>query len=162
MAGTAEVLSGIDRVPGVRYPVLVPNKKGLDAFLEHLSSNPLPPGSTGAISVFTGATDAFTLANTHTTVSGSLSLLAPVIAAAISHGLKVRGYVSVVIACPYEGAVRPERVRDVVRELVGMGCGEVSLGDTVGVGTPVSVGRLVECVGRWVPVEKLAVSVNSG
>jgi hydroxymethylglutaryl-CoA lyase len=158
MAGTADVLTQMDRLPGVRYPVLVPNQKGLDNLLTLLSTNTSTPPLTTDVSVFTGSTDAFTLANTNTTVEASLAALAPVVQKAISHGLRVRGYVSVVITCPYSGRVDPERVREVAKALVDMGCYEVSLGDTVGTGTQTSVREMLDVVGKDIPMEKLAVS----
>jgi len=137
MAGTAEVISQMNRIPGVRYPVLVPNMKGLETLLTLLSSHPSTPTSqplTDEIAIFTAASDGFNKANTNSTVSESLARLAPVVQRALENGLRVRGYVSTVITCPYDGDVEPRRVRDVARELVEMGCYEVSLGDTVGLG----------------------------
>jgi hydroxymethylglutaryl-CoA lyase len=169
MAGTAEVISQMERLHGVRYPVLVPNQKGLDNLLNLLStyrpalsnSQPQPPPPTDEIAIFTAATDAFTQANTNTTIAGSLERLAPVARAALDKGLRVRGYVSVVITCPYSGQVDYKRVREVTEALLEMGCYEVSLGDTVGTGTPAAVSEMLEEVKKTVPVEKLAVSVPS-
>ncbi|KAL0946264.1 hypothetical protein HGRIS_012519 [Hohenbuehelia grisea] len=163
MAGTPEVLSSIKPHPGAHYPVLVPNQKGLDNLLSLLASS---PKLTDEIAIFTAATDAFTKANLNTTTAESLARLAPVAEAARKHGLRVRGYVSVVIACPYTGFVDYKRVREVAKELVDMGCYEVSLGDTVGMGTPAQVGEMIEEVKKSVSVEKLAVrlpcaSINS-
>ena len=164
MAGTAEVMTQIERLPRVHYPVLVPNQKGLDnlfsLFSSYAATSPLPslPPLTDEISIFTAATDAFTQANLNTTVATSLARLAPVAQEALSKGLRVRGYVSVVIVCPYSGKVDYKRVRDVAKELIDMGCYEVSLGDTVGMGTPAQVGEMLEEVKKVVPVQKLAVS----
>ncbi len=153
------------RLPGSHYPVLVPNQKGLDNLLSllssHPSSSPSTPPPTDEIAVFTAATDAFAKANTNCTVSESLDRLAPVVSTALQRGLRVRGYVSVVIVCPYTGRVRYEDVKSVTRALREMGCYEVSLGDTVGMGTPASVGEMLEVVtggSDGVPVEVLAVS----
>jgi hydroxymethylglutaryl-CoA lyase len=168
MAGTAEVINQMERLPGVHYPVLVPNRKGLDNLFNLLAFNlstassnsqPQPPPPTDEIAIFTAATDAFTLANTNTTIAASLERLAPVARAALDRGLRVRGYVSVVITCPYSGQVDYKRVREVSEALIGMGCYEVSLGDTVGTGTPAAVSEMLEEVKKGVPVEKLAVSV---
>ncbi|KAI0826066.1 hypothetical protein BC629DRAFT_1276456 [Irpex lacteus] len=163
MAATDKVITGMTRVPGSHYPVLVPNQKGLDNLLSLLScypsSSPSTPPPTDEIAVFTAATDAFAKANTNCTVSESLDRLAPVVSAALQRGLRVRGYVSVVIVCPYTGRVRYEDVKSVTRALREMGCYEVSLGDTVGMGTPASVGEMLEVVtggSGGVPVEVLA------
>ncbi|KAJ6562417.1 hypothetical protein B0H19DRAFT_944434 [Mycena capillaripes] len=156
MAGTAEVLAQMERLPNVRYPVLVPNQKGLDAVSALLAAYPVSPPLTDEISIFTAATDAFTRANLNTTTAESLDRLASVTRAALDRGLRVRGYVSVVIACPYSGQVDYVRVRDVAKALIDMGCYEVSLGDTVGMGTPSQVSEMLEEVKKSIPVEKLA------
>jgi hydroxymethylglutaryl-CoA lyase len=168
MAGTADVITQMERLRGVHYPVLVPNQKGLDNLLDLLStyhsgfsnSQPRPPPPTDEIAIFTAATDAFSQANTNTTVAASLERLAPVARAALDKGLRVRGYVSVVITCPYSGQVDSKKVREVTEALIGMGCYQVSLGDTVGTGTPAIVGEMLEEVKRTVPVERLAVSIH--
>ncbi|EPQ51962.1 aldolase [Gloeophyllum trabeum ATCC 11539] len=164
MAGTAEVITRMEKLPGVHYPVLVPNMKGLENLLELLSAttahsvgsltSTIPP--TDEIAIFTAATDAFSLANTNCTVAESLTRLAAVTQKAREKGLRVRGYVSVVITCPYSGKVDYRRVRDVSRELLEMGCYEVSLGDTTGVGNPASVGAMLDVVAGALPVERLA------
>ncbi|KAG9091234.1 hypothetical protein FRC06_000652 [Ceratobasidium sp. 370] len=157
MAGTAEVISEMRRIPGVHYPVLVPNMKGLDTLLTLLSqhSSASPP-LTDEIAVFTAASDAFNKANTNSTVAESLVRLAPVVQRALENGLRVRGYVSTVISCPYDGETDPKRVRDVARELVQMGCYEVSLGDTVGTGTPATMTAMLNEVVKDVPVGLIA------
>ncbi|KAJ7481890.1 hypothetical protein FB451DRAFT_1556063 [Mycena latifolia] len=156
MAGTADVLTTMERLPGVRYQVLVPNRKGLDAVTALLAAQPVSPPLTDEISIFTAATDAFTRANLNTTTAESLERLAPVARAALDHGLRVRGYVSVVIACPYSGRVDYSRVRAVAKALADMGCYEVSLGDTVGMGTPTQVSEMLEEVKKDVNVGMLA------
>jgi len=161
MAGTADVLKGINRLEGVHYPVLVPNQKGLDDLVALLETNPSTPPLTDEVSVFTAATDAFTRANLNCTVAQSLEKLSQVTRAALDKKLRVRGYVSVVIACPFSGRVNYERVREVAKELMEMGCYEVSLGDTVGQGRPHEIGEMLEEVKKSVPVEMLAVSGNS-
>ncbi len=150
MAGTAEILAQMKHHPGVHYPVLVPNQKGLDNLLA------TSPVQTDEISIFTAATDAFTVANLNCTIAESLNRFAPVVRSALDHGLRVRGYVSVVIACPYSGFVDAKAVRDVAKELVELGCYEVSLGDTVGMGTPSQVTSMIEEVTKSVAVDKLA------
>ncbi|KAK1220640.1 hypothetical protein PQX77_016592 [Marasmius sp. AFHP31] len=162
MAGTAEVITAIERLPNVHYAVLVPNTKGLENLASLLSTynsspeaqNTPPPAD--EISIFTAATDAFTRANLNTSTSESLTRLAPVARSAIDMGLRVRGYVSVVVACPYSGAVDPKKAREVAKELIEMGCYEVSLGDTVGMGTPATIADMLEEVKKDVPVEKIA------
>ncbi|KAI0694122.1 aldolase [Cytidiella melzeri] len=162
MAATDQVITHMDRIPGSHYPVLVPNQKGLDNLLSLLSAHhsTIPP-PTDEIAVFTAATDAFSKANTNVTVAESLARLGPVVQAALKRGLRVRGYVSVVIACPYTGRVRYEDVKSVARALLDMGCYQVSLGDTVGMGTPAEVAGMLETVmggSGGVPAETLAVS----
>ncbi|KAG2347032.1 aldolase [Suillus weaverae] len=162
MAGTAEVLALVDSFPTTGYSVLVPNQKGLDGLLEILSpstspnSHAKPPPPVTEVAIFASATDAFSLANTNVSISGSLERLAPVARRALDAGLKVRGYVSVVVTCPFSGRVDPRRVRDVSRELVQMGCYEVSLGDTTGAGTPASIRGMLEEVAKEVDVGILA------
>ncbi len=158
MAGTADVLRRIDRLPSVRYPVLVPNQKGLNDLFALLGEIPSNPPLTDEVAIFTAATDAFTRANLNCTVTESLEKLSKVTRSALDRGLRVRGYVSVVIACPYSGRTDYKRVRDIAKELMEMGCYEVSLGDTVGQGRPREVGEMLEEVKKSVPVENLAVS----
>lgn len=157
------MITQMTRLPGIRYPVLVPNQKGLDNLLSLLSTYSTPssdPPPTDEIAIFTASTDAFAKANTNTTVSDSLARLAPVVRTALDNNLRVRGYVSCVIACPYSGKVDFKRVREVTKELIAMGCYEVSLGDTVGVGTPREVGEMLEEVKKEVAVEQLAGHVS--
>ncbi|KAK7062797.1 hypothetical protein VNI00_000288 [Paramarasmius palmivorus] len=162
MAGTAEVITEMERLPDVHYAVLVPNQKGLDNLTSlladynasSLEEPTLPP--TDEISIFTAATDAFARANTNSSVRESLARLAPVARSALDLGLRVRGYVSVVIACPYSGAVDPVKVREVAKELIEMGCYEVSLGDTVGMGAPHQISEMLEEVKKDIPVDRIA------
>jgi hypothetical protein len=160
MAGTAEVVTSMDKLPGVTYQVLVPNEKGLESVLSLLAAHPDKP-PVDEIAVFTAATDAFSLANTNATVADSLKRLARVVQGALDKGIRVRGYVSVVITCPYGGKVDYGRVRDVTRELLDMGCYEVSLGDTTGTGNPTSVREMLNVTLGGNPVEKLAGHVCS-
>ncbi|KAF8153279.1 hypothetical protein B0H34DRAFT_722956 [Crassisporium funariophilum] len=156
MAGTAEVLKGIDRLPGVHYAVLVPNERGLQDLLALLESHTASSPLTDEISIFTAATESFCKRNLNCSVAESLDNLKRVTRTALDKGLRVRGYVSVVVACPFEGKVDPRRVRDVTRELLDMGCYEVSLGETIGQGRPHEVADMIEEVKKAVPVEKLA------
>lgn len=156
MGGTADVLKGIKRQKGVHYSVLVPNQRGLDDLIALLDQNPATTPLTDEVSVFTAATDAFNKANLNCTVQESLQKIATVARAATDRGLRVRGYVSVVIACPYSGKADYSKVREVSKQLLDMGCYEVSLGDTVGQGKPHEVAEMLEEVKKSVPVEKLA------
>ena len=146
MADTGEVMRRIRRREGVSYPVLVPNMKGLEAAVA--------AGAT-EIAGFAAATETFSQRNTHCSIAESLERQSTVCRAAIDQGLRVRGYMSVVLGCPYEGDVKPAQVADVVRQLWDMGCYEVSLGDTVGMGTPAKTKRLIEAISAHVPVEKI-------
>ncbi len=147
MADTGEVMARIDRREGVSYPVLVPNLKGLEAAIA--------AGAT-EIAGFAAATETFSQKNTNCSISESLERLESVCHGALDAGLRVRGYISVVLGCPYEGEVTPAQVAVVVRRLWEMGCYEVSLGDTVGMGTAAKTQRMIEAVCAHVPVERLA------
>ncbi|MCA3132286.1 MAG: hydroxymethylglutaryl-CoA lyase [Betaproteobacteria bacterium] len=147
MADAAEVMAALARRPGTSYPVLVPNLKGLEGAL-----------AAGAreVAVFAAASEAFSRRNINCSIEESLARFEPVCAQALAAGVKVRGYVSCVLGCPYEGEVTPEAVARVSACLSEMGCYEVSLGDTIGVGTADQTQRMVEAVARHVPVERLA------
>lgn len=146
MADTGEVMRRIRRREGVSYPVLVPNLKGLEAAIA--------AGAT-EIAGFAAATETFSQKNTNCSIAESLERQQAVCRAAIDAGVRVRGYISVVLGCPYEGEVDPQQVAEVVRRLWDMGCYEVSLGDTVGMGTPAKTQRMIEAAAAHVPVEKL-------
>jgi len=156
MAGTAELIKQMERLPGVHYPVLVPNQKGLDNLIAVLSNDGSSPPPSDEIAIFTSATEEFSKANLNTSIAETLSRLRPVARAALDRGLRVRGYVSVVIACPFSGKVDYARVREISKELIEMGCYEVSLGDTVGMGRPRQVSEMIEEVKKSVSSEKLA------
>jgi hydroxymethylglutaryl-CoA lyase len=147
MADHTEVLEGIRRRPGVSYPVLTPNLKGFEAARA--------AGAT-EVAIFGAASEAFSKKNINCSIAESLDRFRPVAEAAAKANVKVRGYVSCVVACPYEGDVAPAKVAEVAKALFGMGCYEVSLGDTIGAGTPLKTQRMIEAVARGVPVEKLA------
>ncbi len=146
--------------PNVKYPVLIPNIKGLDNLVELLESHQLSTGLplTDEIAVFVAASESFSKANINCSISESLDRLQPIFRLARFKGLRVRGYVSTVITCPFEGPISPEKVKDVAKVLHDMGCYEISLGDTVGTGTPTSVEKMLHAVTAAIPVEKLAVS----
>jgi hydroxymethylglutaryl-CoA lyase len=147
MADSAEVLAGVTRKPGVGYPVLTPNMKGLDAALA---------AGADEVAVFGAASETFSRKNINCSVAESLDRFATVSEAARAHGLRVRGYVSCVMGCPYEGEIEPAAVARVAERLLAMGCYEISLGDTIGVGTPGKAQAMVDAVSRVVPVAKLA------
>ncbi|WAT26513.1 hydroxymethylglutaryl-CoA lyase [Pseudomonas sp. GXZC] len=147
MAGSAEVFAQIQRKPGVTYGALAPNLRGFEDALA---------AGVKEVAVFAAASEAFSQRNINCSISESLERFAPIMAAAKQHGISVRGYVSCVLGCPYEGQIAPEQVATVARELYAMGCYEVSLGDTIGTGTAGATRRLFEVVGAQVPREKLA------
>jgi len=147
MAASAEVLTGISQKPGVVYPVLTPNMQGLEAAL-----------AAGAreVAVFGAASESFSQKNINCSIGDSLDRFAPVVTRARDQGVKVRGYVSCVLGCPYEGDINPAAVADVARRLAEMGCYEISLGDTVGVGTPLKAQAMIDAVTAHLPVAMLA------
>lgn len=148
LADAADVFAGIDRAADVTYSALVPNDKGM---LGALAAK-IPE-----IAVFTAASEAFTQKNINCSIAESLERFAPVMADAKARDMRVRGYVSTVIACPYGGDVAPNAVADVAADLYEMGCYEISLGDTTGVGTPNRIIKMIEAViAAGVPVEALA------
>jgi len=148
MADNAQVMCGITRRSGISYPVLVPGMQGFEAAV-----------AAGAeeIAVFGAASEAFSQRNINCSIAESLERFAPVIVAARQRSIKVRGYVSCVLGCPYQGDVVPEAVAQVAQRLLEMGCYEISLGDTIGVGTPFKVQELINKVLQFIPLERLAV-----
>ena len=148
LADAAEVFSGINRKPGVRYPVLVPNEQGYDR-----------ARAVGAdeIAVFTAASEAFNRKNINASIDESIERFQPVLARARNDGVRVRGYVSTVLGCPYQGEVPVAEVVRVARRLHDLGCYEISLGDTIGVGTPGKARAMLRAVAAEVPMPALAV-----
>ncbi|MAM56410.1 MAG: hydroxymethylglutaryl-CoA lyase [Salinicola sp.] len=147
MADHREVMTGIRRRPGVIYSALTPNLKGLEAALAC---------GVEEVAVFAAASEAFSQKNINCSIAESLARFAPVIERARESNVRVRGYVSCVLGCPYEGEVAPARVAEVSRALYEMGCYEISLGDTIGVGTPLEAKRLLDAVAHEIPMNKLA------
>lgn len=147
MADAADVMAGIHRARDVIYSALTPNMRGLEAALEAKSDE---------VAVFASASEGFSQANINCSIDESLARFAPVMEAAKSVGTPVRGYVSCVIACPYDGVVAPEQVAYVTAQLLDMGCYEVSLGDTIGVGTPESVTSLLDVLCDRFAADQLA------
>jgi len=147
MADHDAVMRGLQRRPGRKYPALVPNLRGYQAAI-----------AAGAreVAVFASASEAFSRKNINCSIDESFARFAPVFEAAKADGVSVRGYVSCVVGCPYEGFVPPERAADVAARLYRNGCFEISLGDTIGVGTPATVLRLLDVVAEHVPLEKIA------
>ncbi len=146
MADTAELMHRIRRKPGVSYPVLVPNMKGYEA---------AKAAGVEEIAIFGAATETFSQKNINCSIKESLERFRPVAEAALTDGMKVRGYISCVLGCPYEGDVAPDAVAAVARELDAMGCYEVSLGDTIGTGTPAKAQAMIDAVAADIPVERL-------
>ena len=147
MADHVEVLEGIRRKPGVSYPVLTPNLKGFEAARA--------AGAT-EVAIFGAASEAFSKKNINCTIAESMERFRPVAEAARAANIKVRGYLSCVVGCPYEGEVAPQKVAAVAAMLWDMGCYEVSLGDTIGVGTPRRTQAMIEAVAQRIPVARLA------
>jgi hydroxymethylglutaryl-CoA lyase len=148
MADTAAVLAGLKRKPGVSYPVLVPNMKGFEA---------ARAAGVEEIAIFGAASEKFSERNINCSIAESLARFAPVAEAAKRAGMRLRGYISCVVDCPYEGPIAPAAVAEVAGRLFDMGCYEVSLGDTIGTGTPARLQAMIDTVSQRVPVERLAV-----
>ncbi|GAA5803118.1 3-hydroxymethyl-3-methylglutaryl-CoA lyase [Helicostylum pulchrum] len=148
MGDNKEVLTSIKKKPGVFYPVLTPNMKGLEGAI-----------AAGAeeVALFTAATESFNLKNTNCSTEQSLARAKQVLQKALDQKLRVRGYLSCVLGCPYEGPVNPEKVAEMAKELYDAGCYEISLGDTIGVGTAGSMATMLEHVLKVVPAEAIAV-----
>jgi hydroxymethylglutaryl-CoA lyase len=151
MADHAEVMRTIRRRPGVSYPVLVPNEKGLEAALA---------AGVEEIAIFGAATESFSRRNINASIAESFERFQPVAEKALAHRVRVRGYISCVSGCPYEGAVAPAAVAEVAMRLADLGCYEISLGDTIGVGTPGTVKTMLEAVAMGVPMNMLAVHMH--
>ncbi len=147
MADTAEVYQDIPKDPGVEYPVLVPNMKGLERALEV---------GVKSIAIFNAASETFNKRNINMSIDESFDNYAPVVSRARSEGIRVRGYVSTAFGCPYEGDVPAEKVLEVCARLLDLGCYEVSVGDTIGVGTPMQVQGVISMLLQVIPASKLA------
>jgi hydroxymethylglutaryl-CoA lyase len=147
MADHTEVMERIRRKPGVAYPVLTPNLKGFEAARA--------AGAT-EVAIFGAASEAFSKKNINCSIAESLKRFEPITLESKKFNIRVRGYVSCVLGCPYEGEIKPEKVAEVAGALYDMGCYEVSLGDTIGTGTPGKTRAMIEACARRVPLERLA------
>ncbi|UWQ40175.1 hydroxymethylglutaryl-CoA lyase [Leisingera aquaemixtae] len=147
MAGSAEVLAGITRAPGVRYAALTPNMRGFEDAVAAKADE---------IAVFASASEGFSKANINATIEESITRFLPVLEAAKDVGLPVRGYVSCVTDCPFDGPTPPQKVAEVARRLFDLGCYEISLGDTIGQGTPETISAMLRAVVQQVPAGRLA------
>ena len=148
MATSTEVFQTLKRRSGVTYAALTPNMKGYQAAIA---------ANADEVAIFAAASESFSQKNINCSIEESIVRFAPIIADAKKQNIKVRGYVSCVVGCPYEGEIAPEQVAIVAEKLIAMGCYEVSLGDTVGIGTPDSVTKMLQAVNTRVPSAKLAV-----
>ena len=147
MANSSEVLAQVKRLSHVSYSALIPNLKGLERALK---------AGVNEVAVFAAATESFSERNTNCSMAEGLARFEPLVKMALEAGIKVRGYVSVVIDCPYEGAVKPQVVAQVAHQLQQMGCYEISLGDTIGTATPGRMLQMLDAVQNSVPVSQLA------
>ena len=151
LADADEVLPAVHRRDGVRYPVLVPNLRGLER---------AEAAGADAIAVFTAASEGFARANVNMTIAESLAAFAPVLDQALAAGMWTRGYVSTAFGCPYDGAVAPAAVARVAAELAALGCHEISIGDTIGVAAPDQVPQVVAAVAERVPLDRIALHLH--
>jgi hydroxymethylglutaryl-CoA lyase len=147
MADAAEVLAGIARKPGISYAALAPNLRGYEAARAATASE---------VAIFASASEGFSQRNINCSIAESFERFAPILDAARNDGIPVRGYVSCVIACPYDGPVKPSAVAEVASKLIALGCYEVSLGDTIGAGTPETTRAMLAAVLDHLPADKLA------
>lgn len=148
MADSNEVFTNIERKPGVTYAALTPNVQGFEAALA---------AGADEVAIFGAASETFSQKNINCSIEQSLARFAPVITAAKQHNIQVRGYVSCVLGCPYEGHIAPQQVANVAKALLDMGCYEISLGDTIGTGTPIATQNMLRAVQQVVPTKQLAV-----
>tara|TARA_R110002124_G_scaffold63531_4_gene174107 strand:- start:989 stop:1906 length:918 start_codon:yes stop_codon:yes gene_type:complete len=148
MADSAQVFAAINRVDKVTYSALTPNLKGFEAAMQ---------AGADEVAIFASASEAFSQKNINCSITESIERFAPVIDAAKAQGIRVRGYVSCVLGCPYEGEIAPESVAHVAKTLFDMGCYEISLGDTIGVGTPIATLTMLNAVCNLVPKSAIAV-----
>jgi len=147
MVGSDEVLRGLSRIPGAEFHVLVPNEKGYDA---------ARAAGAKVVSVFAAASEGFSRANINCSIVESIERFKPVLARARQDGVPVRGYISCVLGCPFDGEIKPQAVAELAKQLWELGCYEISLGDTIGVGTPLKARQMLRAVAEHVPLARLA------
>jgi hydroxymethylglutaryl-CoA lyase len=152
LADAEEVFQGIDKANTTAYPVLVPNLEGMERAID---------AGAREVSVFTAASETFNRKNINCSIAESIERFRPVLKCAREHGMRTRGYISCVLGCPYEGPIAPQAVAAVARDLAAIGCYEISLGDTIGVGTPLKAKKMLETVAQEVPMENLAVHFHN-
>ena len=152
MGDNVAVYKGVKKVHGVSYPVLTPNMKGFESALA---------AGVKEVAVFGAASEGFSKRNINCSIEESFTRFEPIVAAAKEHDIKVRGYVSTVLGCPYDGPTDPLQVARVSKKLLDMGCYEISLGDTIGIGTPGSTAKMLDEVIKVVPADKLAVHFHN-
>ncbi|KAJ1772672.1 hypothetical protein LPJ54_004597 [Coemansia sp. RSA 1824] len=148
IAESRQVMADITRKPGVSYPVLTPNIKGLEAAIK---------AGAHEIAIFGAASESFSKKNINCSIAESIERFAAVADMAKAHGLRIRGYVSCVAGCPYEGKIDPQAVARVAKDLTDLGCYEISLGDTIGVGRPYEIQAMIDAVAKVVPANQLAI-----
>ncbi len=148
MATSSEVFQGIKRLKNTTYAALTPNLQGFNSAIEAKADE---------VAIFAAASESFSQKNINCSIEESIARFAPIMAQAKQLNIPVRGYVSCVLGCPYEGEIAPEKVAQVAKQLVDLGCYEISLGDTIGVGTPTSVQKMLHSVSALVALDKLAV-----
>jgi len=146
MGDAADVMTRISRKPGVTYQVLTPNEKGYDSAKQY---------GARAIAVFAAASESFSQRNVNCSIEESLERFRPVVQKAKADGVRVRGFVSVVLGCPFEGEVDPVKVAGIARQLAEMGCDDIGLGDTIGTGTPGKTKRLIEETAKFIPLDRI-------
>lgn len=152
MADSDAVFAGINRQSGVTYAALAPNLKGFDAAVA---------AGADEVAIFAAASEAFSQKNINCSIAESFARFAPVIEAARARNMRIRGYVSCVLGCPYQGDVPISQVAEVAAHLAAMGCYEISLGDTIGVGTPLQAQRMLAAVAEQVPMQQLALHFHN-
>jgi hydroxymethylglutaryl-CoA lyase len=148
LADAKEVLMGIQKNPGVHYPVLIPNSQGLEKALE---------AGTKEIAVFSAVSETFSQKNTHCSIAESFLRIEEIMNIAKPNQIPVRGYISCALGCPYEGEMSVQSVLDMAKRLFSYGCYEISIGDTIGVGTPKKAQKLMEALAQFIPIQQLAV-----
>lgn len=147
LADASEVLQGIKKNPLVRYPVLVPNERGME--------NAIQAGA-NCVAVFTAVSETFSQKNTNSSIADSMHKIEKIIATAQQHNIPVRGYISCVLGCPYEGEIAVNKTAALAKRLYDLGCYQISLGDTIGIGTPLKAKRLIDAVASIIPLKTIA------